>query len=305
MSPPVVAWLPDDALTDALGELPPPVTVLGWGERPDDVDVLVLDPRLRDRLVEELPRLPRLRLVQTLNAGVDWVPPLPAGVVLANASGAHDGPVAEWVLAVVLSDAKRLGHYGDMQRAGRWDSSGNLAFADGVPARDLAESTVLVVGHGSIGRAVEARLRPFGTRVVGVARRPRDGVHPVSALPELLPEADVVVLLAPATPQTRGMVDAAFLARMREGALLVNAARGSLVDGDALLTALRSGRLRAALDATDPEPLPDDHPLWSAPGVLVTPHVAGSSPHWRRRAYALVGDQLRSLAAGEPLRNVQ
>ncbi len=137
-----------------------------------------------------------------------------------------------------------------------------------------------------------------------MARSPRDGVHAESELPELLPQADVVVLLVPATPATKGMVDAAFLARMKDGALLVNAARGPVVDTGALLAELESGRLRAALDVTDPEPLPDGHPLWKAPHLFITPHVAGSTPASTRRALVYVEAQLRRLHAGQPLTNI-
>lgn len=302
---PTTVWLPRGVEPAALGAVPAQVELLPWGERAQDVHVVVLDPGLRVQLVAALPALGALRVVQTLNAGVDWVPALPPGVVLCNSGTVHDAPVAEWVVAVLLAIGKRLPHYLAEQAAGRWDRSANLAFADGVPADDLATSTVVVVGHGSIGRALAARLEPFGTRVVGVARRPRPGVRPVEDLPQLLPEADAVVLLAPLTERTRGLVDVAFLAALRPGAVLVNASRGALVDSAALLDALHAGRVRAVLDSTDPEPLPEGHPLWSAPGLLVTPHVAGSSAHWRTRAYALVGQQLRRIAAGQPPEHVR
>lgn len=298
-------WLPEDARREAMGALPVSLDLRPWGEEPEAVAFVVLPPPARQQFADLLPRMTSLQVVQTLNAGVDWVPPLPDGVLLCNGSGVHDGPVAEWVVAVILAMEKRLPHFVDQQRSGHWDETANLAFADGIPANDIAGSRVLVVGHGSIGRAVAARLEPFGADVVGLARRERADTRPLTDLPDLLPTADVVVLLAPATDETRGMVDAAFLGRMKEGALLVNGARGSLVDQDALLSAAREGRVRAALDATDPEPLPDGHPLWSTPGVFVTPHVAGSSAHWQERAYALVGDQLRRWAAGEPLLNVR
>jgi phosphoglycerate dehydrogenase-like enzyme len=168
----------------------------------------------------------------------------------------------------------------------------------------LADSTVLIIGYGSIGQAVERRLAPFEVDVVRVASTPRPGVHGTDELPDLLPSADIVLLLVPATPATAGMVDAAFLARMKDGALLVNAARGPVVDTDALVAETASGRLRAALDVTDPEPLPDDHPLWRAPGVLITPHVAGSTPASTRRVLRVVRDQLKRYIAGEPLNNV-
>jgi D-3-phosphoglycerate dehydrogenase len=151
---------------------------------------------------------------------------------------------------------------------------------------------------------VRRRLQPLRAEVIGVAAHARPGVHPVEHLPELLGIADAVVLLTPLTEATRGMVDAAFLARMRDGALLVNAGRGAVVDTDALLHELESGRLRAVLDVVEPEPLPRDHPLWSAPGVTMTPHVAGDSDAADLRAARLAGEQLGRFARGEPLRNV-
>jgi phosphoglycerate dehydrogenase-like enzyme len=302
----VLVLLPDDVLRDAMGPLPEGIRTAVLDERaPADAEFCVLDPRGRDVFAKVLPELTGLRVVQTLNAGVDWVPRLPDGVTLCNASGVHDGPVAEWIVLMLLAAAKDLPHYLERQRAGEWDHAGNTAHSGGRGSADLGEQRVLVVGHGSIGRALEARLAAFGTAVDGVAAHARDGVAGPEQLPELLPEADAVVLLAPATPRTTGMVGRDFLARMKPGALLLNAARGVLVDTDALLEALHEGRIRAALDCTDPEPLPPGHPLWSAPGVLITPHVAGSSRHWRERAYRLVGAQLRRYAAGEPLHNVR
>ncbi|MER6816912.1 2-hydroxyacid dehydrogenase [Spirillospora sp. NPDC000708] len=302
----MIALVPADARIEAMGPLPDGVELAVFGDSvPEGAEFCVLDPPARDRFAEILPRLTALKVVQTLSAGVDRVPKLPDGVTLCNASGVHDGPVAEWIVAAILAMNKDLPRYMERQSAGQWDTSGNTAFSGAEGARDLSEQHVLIVGHGSIGQALQWRLAPFGTRVTGIARHRRDGVHGPEDLPGLLPDADVVVLLAPATDETRGMVDAAFLARMRPGALLVNAARGTLVQTSALLEALREGRVRAALDTTDPEPLPPGHPLFSAPGVLVTPHVAGSSAHWRDRAYRLAGDQLRRYAAGEPLVNVR
>ena len=160
------------------------------------------------------------------------------------------------------------------------------------------------MGYGSIGKAVEERLRAFGVEVLPVARHARPGVYTPQDLPHLLPQADAVVVLLPLTPETRGLVDREFLSWMKPGALLVNAGRGPVVDTEALLEALREGKVRAALDVTDPEPLPSDHPLWQAPGVLITPHVAGLSQGFHRRAARFLAEQVGRYLRGEPLRNV-
>ena len=168
----------------------------------------------------------------------------------------------------------------------------------------MADSTVLIVGYGSIGQAVEARLAPFGAKFLRVARRAREGVHPVSKLDELLGQADTVVLIMPLTSETRHLMDATRLAKMKAGALLVNASRGPLVDTEALLQALQEKRIRAAVDVTDPEPLPPGHPLWSAPNLLITPHVAGDSSKFMQRAFKLVREQVERYARGESLLNI-
>jgi phosphoglycerate dehydrogenase-like enzyme len=168
----------------------------------------------------------------------------------------------------------------------------------------MVGARVLMVGAGDIGRAIGRMLAGFDAELTWVARTAREGVHGFAELPELLPQADVVVLIVPVTPQTTGMVDAAFLSAMPDDALLVNAARGVVVDTDALLAELESGRLRAALDVTDPEPLPAGHPLWAAPNLLLTPHVAGAVPGTNARAAAAVIDQLQRVLAGQELVNV-
>jgi phosphoglycerate dehydrogenase-like enzyme len=243
-----------------------------------------------------LAALPRLRLVQLLSAGAElFAGRLPEGVVLCNARGAHTPSTAEWVLAAVLAAQRGLPDLVRQQDAGEWAPR---TFAS------LHGARVLVVGAGDIGRAVAAMMAPFGVELTVVARTARDGVRPVADLPRLLPSADVVVVVVPVTAETTGLVDAAFLAAMPDGALLVNAARGVVVDTAALLAELQAGRLRAALDVTDPEPLPAGHPLWSAPGLLLTPHVAGMVPRTNERAAAAVVDQLTRVLAGEPLVNV-
>jgi phosphoglycerate dehydrogenase-like enzyme len=209
--------------------------------------------------------------------------------------------VSEWVVAAILAMQRGLPAFISFQLRGEWNRS------DARPATidDLEGHTVLVVGHGSIGRALAAKLAPFGVRVIGVARHARDDAQPVSALTELLPEADVVVDLLPLTPETEKFVDAKFLARMKPGALFVNAGRGKTVDTEALLEALHSGRIRVALDVTDPEPLPSDHPLWHAPNILITPHVAGSVARWEARGYRFAGEQIRRYVAGETLAGIE
>jgi phosphoglycerate dehydrogenase-like enzyme len=215
--------------------------------------------------------------------------------VLCSARGAHDVPVSEWVLAAILSDVKNLATARDHQREERWVTE---------PVGRLKGSTVLLLGYGSIARAVEDRLQPFGVRILRIARRPRAGVATMEALPALLPQADIVVILLALTPETAGTVDAAFLRRMKSGALLVNAARGRLVDTGALLQALEGGRVRAVLDVTDPEPLPAGHPLWRAPGALITPHVGGNTADWQKTTYILARAQLQRWVRGEPLLNL-
>ncbi|MDH2415548.1 2-hydroxyacid dehydrogenase [Nocardioides sp. CER19] len=261
-----------------------------------DVEFYVPPYDMGPRIADALPHMRSLRVIQTLSAGVDNVRgKVPDGVTLCNGRGIHDTSTAELALALVLASLRGLPRFVRQQDAREW----RAGFED-----SLADKRVLLVGYGSVGSAIEARLRAFECEVVPVARRARDGVHAIDDLPELLPTADVVVLIVPLTDETRGLVDAAFLGRMRDGALLVNVARGAVVVTDDLVAALRTGRLRAALDVTDPEPLPADHALWSAPNVLISPHVGGASSAMWPRARRLVRQQLERYAAGEPLVNV-
>ncbi|HEY3881690.1 MAG TPA: 2-hydroxyacid dehydrogenase [Trebonia sp.] len=243
-----------------------------------------------------LSQMRSLRVVQALTAGVDWIRPhVPSSVALCNARGAHDASTAEWVVAAMLASLRSFPLFGAAQAEGRWNYQGT---------GQLAGGTVLIVGYGAIGAAVEQRLAGFEVTVRRVARSPRPGVAGLDDLPSLLPEADAVVLLVPFTPESKGLAGSDFLARMKDGALLVNAARGAVVDTAALVAEVASGRLRAALDVTDPEPLPPGHPLWSLPGIFLTPHVAASTPVSRERAARLVREQARAYLRGEPLRNV-
>ncbi|MEU6659745.1 2-hydroxyacid dehydrogenase [Streptomyces sp. NPDC046821] len=245
-----------------------------------------------------------LSVVQTLTAGVDHVqggvPSLRSGVRLCNARGVHEASTAELALTLVLASLRGVPGFVRGQDSEEWRSGFYPA---------LADKNVLIVGYGAIGSAIEDRLAPFEcARVVRVARSARTTargpVHPFDELPALLPDADVVILSTPLNEATRGLVDAEFLARLKDGALLVNVARGPVVDTKALLAELESGRITAALDVTDPEPLPQGHPLWHAPGVLVSPHVGGSTSAFWPRAKRLLAAQLTRFAAGEPLENV-
>jgi len=295
-------WLPGPDSVALMGGLPDGVTADVWtgGEQlpgsADEVEVVVLPFGVPFSRMPVLAKLPRLRLIQLMSAGAERaIPFVPPGVTLCNARGAHDPAVAEWIMAVILAEARQLPRFMAAQQAGTWD------FA---VSRPLAGQTVLIVGYGSIGAAVEKLLAPFGVTMARVARHARPGVSSLDDLPALLPRADIVILLVPVTPATTGLADARFLSAMHDDALLVNAARGSIVDTGALLAELGSGRLRAALDVTDPEPLPAGHPLWSAPGLLLTPHVAGATTDATQRAMAVVRDQLARYAAAGPLLNV-
>lgn len=294
-------WLPDNPDRAGLGDLPGAVEVNlipRSGALPQEIEAaeFLVPPYGSRRVIEALPRLTALQVVQVNSAGVDWIAPsIPEGVTLCSARGARDASVAEWVVGAILDSYKGLARFRRQQEQAQWNPR--------MP-RELAGSKVLIVGYGSIGRAVHDRLRPFGVEVTGVASRRRGDIHGVGAIDELLPDADIVVVLLPATPETAGLIEKQRLARLKAGALLVNAGRGSVVDMDALCDELESGRLEAALDVTDPEPLPPESPLWRLPNVLVTPHIAGDSPAADQRVYELVGDQIRRHLEGQPLLNV-
>lgn len=297
----MLAWVCNEQLRERLAPQLEGIEVAAIPARPaQDADLerveALVPPFDRELLGALLPRMPALRLIQVLSAGVDWIDGLvPPRVTLCNARGSRDVAVAEWVVAAILHDAQDLGRADAQRRAGVW--------ASWTP-REVAGTSALIVGHGSIGHALQRRLHALEMDVVGVTRSGRHGTRTTRELPDLLPHADVVVLLAPLTDETRGLAGTGFLGAMPPGALLVNAGRGALVDTDALLAALRGGRLRAALDVTDPEPLPPGHPLWEAPGLLLTPHQAGDTERADERALAIARDQLRRLARGEPLHNV-
>ncbi|MFJ8085977.1 2-hydroxyacid dehydrogenase [Streptomyces sp. NPDC096205] len=254
--------------------------------------------------VRPLAQMPNLRLVQTLTAGVDDVlsrlDVLAPGVQLCNARGVHEASTAELALTLTLASLRGIPSFVRAQEREHWQGTFHPS---------LADKSVLIVGYGAIGSAIEDRLVPFElARVARVARSARTTergpVHPIADLPALLPEADVVILSTPLNDSTRGLVDKDFLARMKDGALLVNVARGAVVDTGALLAELESGRITAALDVVDPEPLPPGHPLWRAPGVLISPHVGGPTSAFLPRAKRLLVGQLRRFVNREPLANV-
>jgi phosphoglycerate dehydrogenase-like enzyme len=249
-----------------------------------------------------------VRVVQAPWAGVDGLLKLfPPGVTVCDARGVHDIPTAEWAVAAILAMEKSLPFFMDKQRQGQWFAGQQSQHILDAPSHtviqnppaqmnEIAESTVLIVGYGAIGKAVEERLAPFGARFLRIARSGRGGVDPVTSLDDLLGLADIVVLTIPLTSETRCMMDARRLAKMKPGALLVNASRGAIVETEALLQALIQGRIRAAVDVTDPEPLPAGHPLWKAPHLLITPHVASDSEKFLRRAFSLVNEQVERFA---------
>jgi phosphoglycerate dehydrogenase-like enzyme len=266
---------------------------------------------------EAWPWLRGVRVVQATLAGIDaLLKLLPRDVTLCDARGVHNIPTAEWTVAAILASLKYFPFYGEVQREGIWSKRKEaenhyLAIHPGGKRRypailceELHGKRVLIVGYGAIGSAIEDRLKAFGVEIVRVARTARDRVHPIQDLHALLPAADIVVLIVPFTSETRGMIGAKEIALLQPGTLLVNAARGPVVDTGSFLAALNEGRIRAAVDVTDPEPLPDGHPLWHAPNLLITPHVAGSTSQFMVRAMEFAAAQIGRYLRGEPLENV-
>ncbi|MGH6657513.1 MAG: NAD(P)-dependent oxidoreductase [Actinocrinis sp.] len=281
-----IAEIPADPLGDPqLGEVRVLVPPLVRNQADDAYDLKAL-----------IAAAGRLDLVHALTAGVDWIVDLvPAEVTLCSVRGAYDDLMAELLLAGILAVYKEIPHYAHAQARGGWEPK---------QVRVLGGARVLFVGYGSIAECLERYLLPFGVDVRRVARRPREGVDGISELSVLLPGADVVIVLTPLTAQTQGLVDEEFLTLMKPGALLVNGARGLVADTAALVAAAERGKVRAFLDVTEPEPLPQNHPLWSAPGVFITPHIGSLVPENRDRAFAVVRDNLVRWARGETLRNV-
>lgn len=301
-SDPVVVCLPDVPERVHMGELPANVDVRLVPPEPEpipdlaEVGLVVPYIRIREPLLELLAGGGgRLHVIQTLSAGVDWlIGRVPEHVTVCNARGVYDAPLAEWVVGAILAMQRGLVESRDAQAKHAWDA---------IEPPELLGRRVVILGLGSIGTAIADRLRPFGVEVIGVGRNARDGMRGLADLDDVLRDADILVDILPLTSETTGLLDARRLSLLPDGALVVNGGRGRTIETDALVEELRAGRIRAALDVTDPEPLPPDHPLWGLPNVLITPHMAGDSPGSTIRAFELAGDQVRRFAASEPLIN--
>jgi phosphoglycerate dehydrogenase-like enzyme len=281
-----------------------------------EIDVWLPDP-YPAKALRLWPHLRGVRLVLSLMAGTEWIPAtVGPHVTICNARGAHSISTAEWTIGAILAVLKNIPLFLDVQHEGVWkrrfEAPARYAQISGdarplyppVMLEELTGKRVLLVGHGAIGQEIERMLAPFHVELTRVARTAREGVYDVSKLDSLLPQAEIVILILPSTEESYHLIGSRQLGLMPQGALLVNAARGPVVDTDALVAALESGRIRAVLDVTDPEPLPEGHPLWSCPNLLLTPHVAGSSPQFAPRALQVAADELRCFIKGEPLRNV-
>jgi phosphoglycerate dehydrogenase-like enzyme len=283
-----------------------------------EIDVWIPDP-YPTRNTQIVLHLRGVKLVLSLMAGTEWIPAaMGPHVTICNARGAHNISTAEWTLSAILAMLKHFPLFLDIQQSGQWkrrfEASAEYANVSGdtrshyppVMLEELTGKTVLLVGYGSIGKEIERMLEPFHVQLIRLARTARENpkVHGVGELDALLPSAQVVVLILPSTAETRWLIDARQFSLMQQGTLLVNAARGPIVNTDALVEALQSKKIRAALDVTDPEPLPIGHPLWKCPNLLITPHVGGSSPEFARRSLKIAADELRRYMAGESLLNV-
>ncbi|MEP6478396.1 MAG: 2-hydroxyacid dehydrogenase [Rhodoglobus sp.] len=299
----ITVALPDAAILHRLQPAPTGVHFVVWDVADEPaafpIDLLVLRYMIP---AADLARLAAVRVgvVQSQTLGYDGVrDALPPGTVYCNAVDVHEASTGELTLALVLASLRGIPAAAVDQRDGRWAHAQHPG---------LAGKTVLLVGVGGVGREIEGRLAPFDVTLLRVARTARTDergvVHGFDRLPELLGEADVVILAVPLTDDTRHLVDAPFLEATKPGALIVNVSRGPVVDTQALVAALEAGRVTAALDVTDPEPLPADHPLWRAPGVLITPHLGGHTDAMSGRVDRLVREQIRRLLAGEPPKNL-
>jgi phosphoglycerate dehydrogenase-like enzyme len=236
-------------------------------------------------------QMPNLDVCQLLTAGFDYaVQHLPASVTLCNAKGVHDASTSELAIGLILASLRGIDDAARDMTSGTWNHR---------PHVSLADRRVLVIGTGGVGRAIHDRLLPFEVSIRMMARTSRDGIATPDQLPVLLPQCDIVVIAVPLDDSTRQLVNAEFLAQMRDDALLINVSRGAVADTEAIVA--EAGRLRFALDVTDPEPLPSDHPLWSSPHVLITPHLGGNTTAFIPRATQLVSEQVARWQSGGQL----
>jgi phosphoglycerate dehydrogenase-like enzyme len=255
--------------------------------------------------VKNVRNMPNLQIIQSLSSGVNEIVPVrPETVTLCNARGVHDTSTAELALGLTIAARRGFADFGCAQ----WgDKSGGGHWATG-RYQSLADSKVAIVGYGSIGRTIHRLLEGFALKsVVAFTRSSHlsdNFSRPLSELDEVLPSLDVVILILPLNDESQGLFNARRLALMKDGATLVNVARGQIVDTDALISELEKGRLSAGLDVTDPEPLPDGHPLWRTKNCIITPHVGGNSSAFESRGRKLVQEQLQRFAQDMPLENV-
>jgi phosphoglycerate dehydrogenase-like enzyme len=283
-----------------------------------EIDVWLPDPYVPQSL-RTWPHLHGVKLVLALMAGTEWIPAIVGPhVTICNARGAHNISTAEWTLAAILASLKYFPQYLAIQKSGEWKRRSEIPAhyakiaGDARPLyppvlqEELTGKTVLMVGYGAIGQQIERLLAPFDVELLRVTRHASVApeIHAVGELDQLLPRAEIVILILPCNDESKGLIGRRQLALLRQGALVVNAARGPIVDTDALVEALNAGRIRAALDVAEPEPLPKGHPLWKCPNLLLTPHVAGSTPQFSPRALRIATDELRRYMNGEPLHNV-
>ncbi|MGN7189156.1 NAD(P)-dependent oxidoreductase [Microbacterium enclense] len=300
---PLIVSVPTAQLRSDLQPLPEGVDVVVWDMKdaaPRDRFDMVVPPYMSmDGVIEALSTV-EVGLVQSQSIGYDNVEGrLPDGLVFANASSVHETATAELAVALALAAQRRLPDFVRAQDRGEWIGGG---------ATGLADQRVTLLGFGGVGRAIAARLKPFEVELRAVASHGRlqDDVEvfPLGKLDDVLAETDILIASLPGGDATRHVIDDAALTALPDGALVVNVGRGPLVDTDALVAHVRRGRIRAALDVTNPEPLPADHPLWSLEGVLIAPHVGGATDAMRPRIARLLRRQIDRLRAGEEPLNV-
>jgi phosphoglycerate dehydrogenase-like enzyme len=247
------------------------------------------------KTIEIIPKMKNLKVVHYNQAGYeDILPHIPQGVTLCNGSGLHDVSTSELAIGLAISARRGFAEFMDNQKKGVWHRTRKPA---------LADSHVGIVGYGHIGKRIASLLEMFETKVTAFTRSGSDGSVKISEFDDYLPKLDVIILILPLTAESKNFMNAARLKKMKDGSTLVNVARGAIVDTDALVAELNSGRITAGLDVTDPEPLPAGHPLWSAPNVIISPHVGGDSGAFEPRARKLVQAQLSRIAKNEPLVN--